>query len=76
MISELRAKSQYENFLRELSEEVYRHALVSHLQWALWSVVQAYVSDIEFDFMEYASFRMSGYKAFKTKVIGQPQCFL
>ena len=76
MISELRAKSRYEKFLRELSEEVYRHALVSHVMWALWSVVQEHVSDIEFDFLEYAGVRMRGYKAFKTKIMGQPQSFL
>ena len=76
MISELCAKSQYEQFLRELSAEVDRHALASHLCWSVWSVIQAHVSDIEFDFIEYARLRMGGYKDFKPKVMGKTRSFL
>ena len=71
MISELRAKGQYETFLKELSLDVYRHSLVSHLFWSVWSVIQAHVSSIDFDFTEYAKVRMMGYGMFKMKVMSK-----
>ncbi len=38
----------------ELSMEVNLYALVSHFYWAIWALVQASVSDIDFDYMSYA----------------------
>ena len=69
MISELRATSRYEEFLREFSAEVHRHALVSHVYWAIWSAIQAHVSHIEYDFIEYVKVRMAGYAMFKEKIV-------
>lgn len=48
-----------------LRNEVNRHALISHLQWTAWSLVQSHVSDIEFDYLAYAKQRMQGYELFK-----------
>ncbi len=38
----------------DLSMEVNLYALVSHFYWAIWALVQASVSDIDFDYMSYA----------------------
>nr|XP_039266596.1 choline kinase alpha-like [Styela clava] len=47
--------------------EANRFALLSHLFWALWSVMQAKMSDIGFGYMEYAIARMDAY--FKQKLL-------
>lgn len=39
-------------------DEIKRYAMVSHLFWALWSVVQAQMSDIGFGYLEYAVTRL------------------
>ncbi|XP_039266592.2 choline/ethanolamine kinase-like isoform X1 [Styela clava] len=46
-------------------KEANRFALLSHFFWAMWSVVQAKMSDISFGYMEYAHSRMDHY--FKQK---------
>jgi len=51
--------------------EVNRHALISHLMWTVWSLVQSKVSDIEFDYLQYAKQRMEGYHYFKQRYFGK-----
>ncbi|XP_078667988.1 choline/ethanolamine kinase-like isoform X1 [Branchiostoma floridae x Branchiostoma belcheri] len=41
--------------------EVERFALVSHYWWSLWAIAQAYVSHINFGFLEYALGRFDWY---------------
>ena len=72
MISQLRAKGEYENFLREFSYDVNRHSLVSHLYWSVWAIIQAHVSSIDFDFIKYAKLRMMGYSFFKVRIMKKP----
>merc|ERR1712136_409335 len=45
-----------------LLEEVRKFVLFSHIFWALWSVVQAKISDISFGYLEYAIARLEGYE--------------
>lgn len=45
--------------------EVNKYALASHLFWGLWAVVQASVSKIDFDYMEYGRQRLDAYFMFK-----------
>jgi ethanolamine kinase len=47
--------------------EVNKHALISHLMWTVWSLVQSKLSDIEFDYLQYAKQRMEGYHYFKQR---------
>nr|CAB3230593.1 choline/ethanolamine kinase [Phallusia mammillata] len=42
-------------------QEANRLVLLSHLFWALWSVVQAQISDIGFGYLEYSLARMDAY---------------
>lgn len=44
-----------------LEREVDAFVLASHLQWALWGIVQAYASEIKFGFIEYAEQRLAEY---------------
>lgn len=49
-------------------KEANRFALLSHLFWGLWSVMQAKMSDIGFGYMEYAIARMDAYLQQKMEV--------
>uniref|UniRef100_F7BD35 ethanolamine kinase n=1 Tax=Ciona intestinalis TaxID=7719 RepID=F7BD35_CIOIN len=44
-----------------IMDEIKRFSLLSHIFWALWSVVQAQISDIGFGYMEYALARMDAF---------------
>jgi len=54
-----------EQDLRQLYVEVNNFALASHFFWAIWALVQAKISDIEFDFLQYGIDRLKEY--FRTK---------
>jgi choline/ethanolamine kinase len=51
----------------QLIREANLFAMGSHLHWAIWSVVQAKSSTIEFGYLEYAQQRMDQYLYFKQK---------
>ncbi|KAK9764191.1 hypothetical protein K7432_008508 [Basidiobolus ranarum] len=44
-----------------LYREVNQFALASHIFWGLWALVQAQLSDIDFDYMSYAVLRFNEY---------------
>jgi thiamine kinase-like enzyme len=54
-------------FITALQQEIGRYTLVSHLGWAVWSLVQQRLSSIDFDYVAYAQHRMLGYRYFKQK---------
>jgi len=54
-------------FLDAARTEIGRYTLVSHLSWAIWSVVQAHMSDIDFDYIRYAQHRREGFEFMKDK---------
>lgn len=64
---ELGKKQSWHEFLPAVRNEVEKHTLLSHLAWAIWSIVQYFISPIEFDFKQYASLRLEGYIYFKDK---------
>ncbi|XP_059842937.1 choline/ethanolamine kinase isoform X2 [Hypanus sabinus] len=45
----------------EMIIEINRYALASHYLWALWAIIQAKISTIEFGYMDYALCRMEAY---------------
>jgi len=51
--------------------EVEQFVLASHLHWALWGLLSAAVSDVEFDFVGYARQRLVKYFELKKKLFGQ-----
>lgn len=53
------------SFIAALATQVDRWTLPSHLFWAAWAVVQARYSPIDFDFVDYARLRLSGYRLHK-----------
>lgn len=54
-----------ETKLNQFYIEVNKFTLASHLMWAIWSLVQAQSSQLEFNFVNYAQIRFDRY--FKTK---------
>lgn len=54
--------------VEELLHEANRFALASHLFWALWSIIQAHVSKIDFNYLKYARVRMETYKEQKKQI--------
>ena len=58
-------------FCTTLQREVGRFSLLSHLGWAIWSIVKAQEDDgvLDFDYMVYARHRMDGYAWAKNKFI-------
>ena len=55
-------------FYATLRAEVGRFTLLSHLMWAIWSLIMSKKqSNIDFDYVEYAHHRMDGYDLFKKK---------
>lgn len=51
--------------LDAMFREVNKYALASHLFWALWAVVQADCSKIDFDYLEYGRQRLDAYFVYK-----------
>jgi thiamine kinase-like enzyme len=52
-------------FLEALRSEIGRYTVLSHVQWAIWSLVQHYrcrLLSIDFDYAAYASHRLTGYQ--------------
>ncbi|KAG0165065.1 hypothetical protein DFQ28_009090 [Apophysomyces sp. BC1034] len=54
--------------LDRLHNEVDGFSLASHFYWGLWAMIQAKVSDIDFDYMEYAVLRFDEYERRKKQV--------
>lgn len=48
-----------ESALGQLSRNVERLTLASHLQWGLWGIIQASSSAIDFNYMAYGTQRLS-----------------
>eukprot|EP00794_Sanderia_malayensis_P018159 gene18159-19971_t len=55
--------------LEKLYIEVNKFSLASHLYWGVWAIMQAYSSEINFDFMEYAITRLNEYFRRKPEVL-------
>ncbi|KAI8987582.1 kinase-like domain-containing protein [Mycotypha africana] len=53
----------------KLYKEVNGFALASHYYWGLWAMIQAMVSDIDFNYMEYAVLRFEEYEKRKNEVL-------
>lgn len=53
----------------DLYKEVEGFSLVSHFYWGLWALIQAMVSDIDFNYMDYAVLRFEEYKKRKGQVL-------
>ena len=58
-----------EERLNQFYEEVKNFTLASHLMWAIWSLVQAQVSKLDFDFVAYANIRFDQYFSRKKSLI-------
>lgn len=52
-----------------LYKEVNGFSLASHYYWGLWALIQAMVSDIDFDYMDYAVLRFNEYDKRKQEVL-------
>ncbi|KAI8099047.1 kinase-like domain-containing protein [Halteromyces radiatus] len=55
--------------INKLYNEVNGFSLASHFYWGLWAMIQAMVSDIDFDYMEYAVLRFDEYEKRKEQVL-------
>ncbi|PRP77647.1 ethanolamine kinase 1-like [Planoprotostelium fungivorum] len=58
-----------EEDLHNMYVEISRFALASHFMWATWGLVQGEISDIDFDFMQYAVDRFSQYYLIRDSVL-------
>ncbi|MCO5600887.1 hypothetical protein L7F22_055004 [Adiantum nelumboides] len=58
----------------EFLEEIESYALVSHLHWALWGILSATFSDIDFDYLEYARQRFQCYFCSKCCLLLEDGC--
>ncbi|KAI9333203.1 kinase-like domain-containing protein [Zopfochytrium polystomum] len=47
--------------IQRLYAEVNKYALAAHLYWGLWALVQAEISDLDFDYAGYAMLRLTEY---------------
>lgn len=54
--------------LESIYIEVAHFSLASHFLWATWGLVQAEISQIDFDFMEYSVRRYNQYLATKEDI--------
>ncbi|KAJ2260893.1 hypothetical protein GGI01_002679 [Coemansia sp. RSA 376] len=56
--------------LEAVYHEVNLFQLASHFYWGVWALVQASISDIDFDYMAYARLRFDQYFQVKSQVLG------
>ncbi|KAI8997208.1 kinase-like domain-containing protein [Pilobolus umbonatus] len=54
-----------------LYKEVNGFALASHYYWGLWALVQASVSEIDFNYMDYAVLRFNEYRKRRNEVLSE-----
>lgn len=64
-LSQSNGSSPDDELLSETLKSVNKFALVSHFFWGIWALVQASISDIEFDYIEYAALRIGQYHKLK-----------
>ncbi|KAJ2908937.1 hypothetical protein GGI21_002385 [Coemansia aciculifera] len=55
--------------LEDMYREVNLFQLASHFYWGIWALVQASISDIDFDYMDYARLRFDQYFKVKSQVL-------
>ncbi|PNX92790.1 putative ethanolamine kinase A-like protein, partial [Trifolium pratense] len=65
-----------ENDLKTLYVEANIYALASHLFWSLWGLIQAKMSPIDFDYLDYFFLRYKEYKRKKEKHISMALSYL
>ncbi|KAK9100796.1 hypothetical protein Scep_024226 [Stephania cephalantha] len=68
-------KAQDED-LKALYIETNTYRLASHLYWALWALIQANTSSIDFDYLGYFFLRYDEYKKLKEECFSLTQSFL
>ncbi|KAJ2705543.1 hypothetical protein FB645_002332 [Coemansia sp. IMI 203386] len=56
--------------LEKMYVEVCHFQLASHFYWGVWGLVQASISDIDFDYMDYARMRFDEYYKNKAQLLG------
>ena len=54
--------------LEHVYREVEGFSLASHYYWGLWALVQATISDIDFDYLNYAILRFNEYERRKKNI--------
>ncbi|KAI8919581.1 kinase-like domain-containing protein [Entophlyctis helioformis] len=47
--------------LDQIYRETLKFSLAAHFFWAIWALVQAEISDLDFDYLDYASMRLAEY---------------
>ncbi|KAI8914290.1 kinase-like domain-containing protein [Gorgonomyces haynaldii] len=52
--------------IEQMIREVHLFSLAAHFFWSLWALVQAEISEIDFDYLQYAQNRMTEYHLKKT----------
>ncbi|KAJ1720651.1 hypothetical protein LPJ53_004737 [Coemansia erecta] len=57
--------------LEKVYTEVSLFQLASHFYWGIWGLVQAAISDIDFDYMDYARMRFEQYYKIKAELVAQ-----
>jgi thiamine kinase-like enzyme len=66
---------QRQNDIQQLLREVEGYVLASHFMWGLWGLIQANQSEIDYDFFQYATERLTsfvdGWAVWKAKATGQ-----
>ncbi|CAJ2642101.1 unnamed protein product [Trifolium pratense] len=65
-----------ENDLKTLYVEANIYALASHLFWSLWGLIQAKMSPIDFDYLDYFFLRYKEYKRKKEKHVSMALSYL
>jgi len=56
--------------LHKLYVQVNKFALISHMFWAIWALVQGHISKLDFDFVDYAGLRFAEYYNKKDEFLG------
>lgn len=49
----------------DLCHRIDRFSALTHLVWGLWATVQSHISEIDFDYANYAKLRFNYYKNLK-----------
>ncbi|KAJ0524590.1 putative ethanolamine kinase [Helianthus annuus] len=65
-----------DNDLEALYVETTCYMLVSHLYWALWALIQAKMSEIDFDYLKYFFLRYDEYKRRKNECFSLAKSYL
>jgi len=68
---EMLSMKDWDIMSEEMASTINKNALISHLTWITWAILQSKYSQVDFDYLKYANLRIQGFKMHSQKYFGE-----